>query len=114
MDLSNAIDAHTQWRVKLKAAITLGEQLDASSITLDNHCDLGKWLSGEGRNLFASKPEFRKLVASHRLFHAAAGKVAAAANAGRTAEAESLLSGPFQAQSQEAVAAIQARRKACK
>ena len=80
MDLSTAIDAHRQWRVKLEAAITRGE----------------------------------KLVASLRLFHAAAGKVAGAANAGKTAEAESLLSGPFQAQSQETVAAIQACRKACK
>ena len=53
-------------------------------------------------------------MASHRLFHSAAGKVAAAANAGKTAEAESLLAGAFQAQSHDTVAAIQACKKACK
>lgn len=114
MDLSAAIDAHVQWRVKLKAAITRGEQLDAATISQDGRCDLGKWLSGEGRGQFGSKPEFQKLAASHRLFHAAAAKVAVAANAGKTAEAESLLGGAFQTQSQDTVAAIQACRKVCK
>ena len=114
MDLGAAIDAHMQWRVKLRAAITRRETLDASTITLDNLCELGKWLNGEGRSLYGSKPEFQKLVASHRLFHSAAGKVAAAANAGKTAEAESLLAGAFQTQSHDTVAAIQACKKACK
>jgi hypothetical protein len=113
MDLGAAIDAHSQWRVKLKAAISRGETLDASTITQDTRCELGRWLNGEGRSRFGAKPEFQKLVASHRAFHAAAGRVASAVNAGKTADAESLLNGPFQAQSQDTVAAIQACRKTC-
>ena len=114
MDLGAAIDAHMQWRVKLKAAISRREQLDAATIAQDSKCELGKWLAGEGRSQFGSKPEFQKLVASHRLFHTTAGKVATAANAGKTVEAESLLGGAFQTQSQDTVAAIQACKKACK
>ena len=113
MDLGAAIDAHTQWRVKLKAAISRGEKLDASTISQDTKCELGRWLSGEGRSRFGSKPEFQKLVNSHRAFHDAAGKVASAVNAGKTADAEKLLSGPFQTQSQDTVAAITAARKVC-
>lgn len=113
MDLGAAIDSHTQWRVKLKAAISRGDTLDSSSIALDTRCELGQWLSGEGRARFGAKPEFQKLVSAHRAFHAAAGQVAAAVNAGKPVDAEKLLSGPFQAQSQETVAAIAAARKLC-
>jgi len=114
MDLSAAIDAHMQWRVKLRAAISRGEQLDAATIAQDGKCELGKWLGGEGRSKFGTKAEFQKLVASHKSFHTCAGKVASAVNAGKTAEAESLLSGAFLVQSQETVSAIHACKKACK
>jgi hypothetical protein len=114
MDLDAGIDARPRWRVKLKAAISRGGMPDASTITQATRCELGRWLNGAGRSPFGTRPEFLKLVTSHRAFHAAAGKAASAVNAGRTADAESLLDGPFQAQSYDTVAAIQACRKACR
>jgi hypothetical protein len=99
--------------VKLKAAITRGEQLDALTIGQENECVLGKWLAGEGRSQFSARPEFQKLVASHQAFHAMAARAAAAVNAGKPADAEKILNGQFRAQSLETVAAIQACKKAC-
>jgi methyl-accepting chemotaxis protein len=113
MDLQTAIDAHMQWRVKLRAAINRTEQLDAAVIGKDSQCELGKWLASDGKMRFGAKPEFQKLVTAHRHFHVCAAQVASACNAGKSKEAEALLNGAFSKHSQETVSAIQACKKAC-
>lgn len=50
MDLNNAIAKHSEWKTKLRSAITRKETLDASTISKDNCCDLGKWLHGEAKS----------------------------------------------------------------
>ena len=49
MDLNEAIQAHSEWKMKLRSAIQSRTQLDAATIARDDCCALGKWLHGESR-----------------------------------------------------------------
>ena len=80
MDLSTAYKSHVEWRVLLKNAIRTGEKLDVANIKRDDCCDLGKWLHGEGKGLYGTKPEFVKLVEVHHVFHRETAIVATAIN----------------------------------
>jgi methyl-accepting chemotaxis protein len=91
MNLDNAILAHYEWKNKLKAAITAKAQLDAATISLDNCCEFGKWLYGDGGKQYGKKPEFTSLLQKHKTFHAEAGKVAAVINARRYDDAGKMI-----------------------
>ena len=78
MNLNEAINKHTDWKIKLRAAINNKETVDAATLSRDNACELGKWLHGEGKTAFGQRPSFAKLVAAHTAFHLEAGKVATA------------------------------------
>ncbi len=80
--LDNAIEAHAQWRIKLRAATVRGEWLDSDTIAQDNCCPLGHWMAGEGNSMFAGKLSFVSLISAHRKFHREAGKVAQVINQG--------------------------------
>jgi methyl-accepting chemotaxis protein len=41
MDLNQAIDIHTKWKVKFLSAMSKEESLDVETISKDNCCDLG-------------------------------------------------------------------------
>ncbi|HEY1186729.1 MAG TPA: CZB domain-containing protein [Gemmata sp.] len=91
MDLAQAVGKHAEWKVKLRKAMITGEPLDAATIGTDNCCELGKWLHGEGRTKFGTRPAFPVCVSRHAAFHVEAGKVARAINAKRLVEAEAAL-----------------------
>ena len=93
MDLDHAIEKHAEWKMRLRAAIMRHETVDLATVAADDRCELGKWLHGEGRRLFGSLGGFLPCVARHAEFHAQAGKIAQAINAGRYAEAELMLNG---------------------
>jgi methyl-accepting chemotaxis protein len=114
MNLDDAISAHAQWKTKLRVAITKRDTLDAATIGKDNCCELGKWLYGEGRSLYSSKPEFTTLVAKHKGFHTEAGRVAAAINSKKFEDAEKMIGGasPFGSASTEVGMAINGLKKA--
>lgn len=97
MNLDNAILAHYEWKNKLKAAIAGKAQLDAATISLDNCCEFGKWLYGDGGKQYGKKPEFTALLQKHKTFHAEAGRVASAINAKKYDEASKMIetSSPF-------------------
>jgi methyl-accepting chemotaxis protein len=101
MNLDNAILAHYEWKNKLKAAITAHAQLDSATISLDNCCEFGKWLYGDGGKQYGKKPEFIALLQKHKTFHAEAGKVASAINAKKYEEASKMIetTSPFGAAS---------------
>ena len=67
------------------------EQLDASTISQDNCCVLGKWLHGEAKGLFSSLPAYQDCISKHATFHREAGKVAQAINAGNYDGASKML-----------------------
>jgi methyl-accepting chemotaxis protein len=81
MDLDSASKAHSEWKVKLRLAISNKEQLDAASIAQDNCCALGKWLHGDAKGLFSALPAYKDCVAKHAAFHREASKVALVINA---------------------------------
>lgn len=91
MNLDEAITKHAEWKVKFRSAMGKKEQLDAGAIRLDNRCDLGKWLHGEGKVSHGSAADFSALVTKHAEFHKVAGKVAEVINTGNYEQAEKML-----------------------
>ena len=115
MDLDHAIAAHAEWKTKFRLAIQKKEQLDAMSIALDNKCPLGHWLHGEASGQYARLASYGGCIAKHAEFHRCAGTVAKAINAGKYAEAETMLAGGTRyadASSAVAVAIMALRREA--
>jgi len=82
INLDNAVQAHAEWRNKLKRAATEHQQLDVDTIGRDDCCEMGKWLHGAGHSKFGGKPTFVSLIAGHKSFHEQAAKVARAVNQG--------------------------------
>ena len=80
--LDTAIQAHANWRAKLRTAVTQKERLDADTVGRDDCCELGQWLHGAGSSQYRSKPSFVNLLGAHRQFHEEAGKVARMINQG--------------------------------
>jgi methyl-accepting chemotaxis protein len=93
MNLENAIAAHAEWKTKFRSAIEKKEKLDAASISQDNKCPLGQWLHGEAKAKYAGLRSHGVCLAKHAEFHKCAGEVAKAINAGKYAEAESMIGG---------------------
>jgi hypothetical protein len=91
INLDNAIQAHADWRTKLRSASNRHEQVDAETIARDDCCELGKWLHGAGNSKFGGKPTFVSLINAHKDFHKEAGKVARAINQEAGAKAETML-----------------------
>jgi len=111
MDLGNAIEAHRQWKVRLRMFIngTSSEQLDPAVIARDNQCELGKWIHGPA-TAYASRPCYVALKGAHAEFHANAARVVTKAAAGDKAGAEGLLNGSYAQTSVKVVEAIQKMR----
>jgi methyl-accepting chemotaxis protein len=93
MDLSQAIAKHAEWKTKFRKAISGKEMMDASTISTDNCCELGKWLHGEGKAKYGSLGGHAACLGKHATFHVEAGKVARAINAKKFGEAEAMLNG---------------------
>lgn len=108
MDLGNAIEAHLQWKVRLRMFIngTGAERLDPAVVAKDNQCDLGKWIHGPA-TAYASRPSYVALRRAHAEFHANAARVVTKTVAGDKAGAEGVLSGSYAQASLKVVEAIQ-------
>ena len=91
MDLDSAIGKHAEWKMKLRAAISKQETLDAATISKDNCCELGKWLHGDGKAKFGRLASFTECMTKHAAFHVEAGKVATTINAKKYPEASAML-----------------------
>jgi Chemoreceptor zinc-binding domain len=113
MDLNQASQAHAEWKVKLRMAITKKEQLDAHTISADHCCALGKWLHGEGKAAHGKYALFTDLLTKHATFHREAGAVAQAINQGLYDKAGKMLEGgtPYAAASSAVGAAILGLKK---
>lgn len=108
MDLSQAVEKHTEWKVKFRSTISKHETLDAATISKDNCCELGKWLHGEGKAKFGGLTSHAQCVSKHAAFHVEAGKVAKTINDKKYTEAEAMLGvgTPFATASSEMGTAI--------
>ena len=81
MDLDDACKRHTEWKYRLHLAIERKGSMDASVLSKDDCCDLGKWLHGEGTTKFGFFLEMKDCIEKHAIFHKEAGKVAIIINA---------------------------------
>ncbi len=90
VDVDAFIDAHRQWKVKLREAIEKREQVDSATLVRDDCCALGKWIYGDGQRL-SGRETFTGLIASHQRFHQVAGGVADQINQRHYREAEDAL-----------------------
>jgi methyl-accepting chemotaxis protein len=90
-DFDKAVEAHRQWKVKLRKAIAEREHLDADYICCDDRCPLGQWLHGAGGQKWGSQPRFVELLGKHAAFHRTAGAVARTINAGQYDKASALI-----------------------
>jgi len=113
MDLSQAISAHVEWKVKLRAAIMKKEQLDANSVSIDNKCALGQWLYGEAKIKYGQLKSYPDLLAKHAVFHKEVARVALLVNSQKYAEAETMLGvdSSYSNASNDVRVAIQALKK---
>jgi hypothetical protein len=104
LDFNTAIDAHMQWKLRLKGAIDGGTSsgLVATEVARDDLCVLGRWIHGDGGKQHRHLAQFSALKEQHAEFHAHAASVVAEAKAGNTEEARRLMAGAF-ARSSEAV-----------
>lgn len=91
MDLGSAIQAHGEWKLKLRTAIQKKERLDVAAIAVDNKCPLGQWLHGEAKARYASMKSYQECVVRHAAFHKEASRVAEAINAADYATASAML-----------------------
>ncbi len=86
-ELGDAIEAHVQWKARLRNAAAHGSELDPVTISRDDCCALGKWLYGAGQARWGGLAQFTTLVNQHAGFHKEAGKVAEMVMAGEREEA---------------------------
>jgi len=90
VDVDSIIDAHRQWKVKLRDAIEKGDQIDVKTLERDDCCALGKWIYGDGQRL-NGRPSFVALIDKHARFHRVAGQVGELINKGEYLRAEQAL-----------------------
>lgn len=87
MDLDSAIKAHVMWKMKLANYLkTPDGSLKAAEVSLDNKCDLGKWIHSD--QSIQKFPEYVKLKADHAKFHAVASAIIVKADSGQKVSEE--------------------------
>ncbi len=91
IDLDKALEKHSEWKVKLRTAISKREEMDAVTISRDDCCDFGKWLHLDAKSHLAHEPSYADCVSKHAAFHIEAGRVANTINAKKFSEAEGML-----------------------
>jgi len=91
MDFDGAIAAHVEWKTKIRAYLMKRDgSFNASLVSQDNQCALGKWIYGEGAK-YSSIPEFALLKMEHARFHECTGRIIAFIDAGKLKDAETML-----------------------
>ena len=91
IDLDKALEKHSEWKVKLRTAISKREEMDAATISRDDCCDFGKWLHHDVKFHLAHEPSYAECVTKHAAFHIEAGRIANMINAKKFSEAETML-----------------------
>jgi methyl-accepting chemotaxis protein len=113
IDLDKALEKHSEWKVKLRTAISKREEMDAATISRDDCCDFGKWLHHDVKSHLAHQSSYSECVSKHAAFHIEAGRIANMINAKKYSEAETMLGNgsPFVAASTAVGVAIMKLKK---
>lgn len=113
MDFDAAINAHIAWKKKLGTYLQNPDKsLKAAEVQVDNKCDLGKWIYGEGAK-HAALPEYSVLKTEHAKFHKCAASIIIQADAGKSVTEEVALGSKseFSVASANVVGAIMKMRR---
>jgi hypothetical protein len=92
MDLDSAIQNLKIWDILFRNAIHEKGALDETPIELDDCCQFGRWLYGEGRAQYGKLSSFDRCLLDHAKFHSEAGTVLEAMDAGKVEEVKKMLS----------------------
>lgn len=93
--IEKAVAAHGAWKTRLENAIETGKiDIPVATIKLDNQCEFGKWLYGDG-SAAGHMDRYHKVKELHAQFHAAAGHVAELATSGKKDDAKQALGGNY-------------------
>lgn len=97
LDIQTAMIAHENWKLRLMAYLegTSNEKFSPEIICFDDHCDLGQWIHGKGKEHLGKFSGFTSLLEHHKMFHYAASNVVALSQAGKDVEAHKMLEGSF-------------------
>jgi methyl-accepting chemotaxis protein len=87
LDYEKVTAAHAKWKTNFRSAISRKDDLDATAISCDDRCELGRWIYSTGKGVFGHQPIFQRLIAEHKQFHRCAGEVARTINQKRYADA---------------------------
>ena len=91
MDFDEAVLAHIAWKERLfECLIRRDGSLNPSELEVDNCCELGRWIHGEGSQ-YSGYPEYTTLRREHARFHKAVGDVVKGALLGLSIKPETLL-----------------------
>jgi methyl-accepting chemotaxis protein len=88
LDFGRVKMAHRSWRLKLRAFLDGGEDLDPLKLASHQTCELGKWIYAEGMATYAHLPAFQELEKKHQNMHASVKQVVELKHARRLQEAE--------------------------
>lgn len=113
-EIDDAIAAHAVWKLRLRTAIATGRiDVPVGEIRLHDACDLGRWLART-----PAQPRGQDVLGAirraHAEFHEMAARIAELALAGRTSEAQALMSareGAYASASARLTAAMKAWRE---
>jgi hypothetical protein len=109
-----AVEAHTQWKTKLRMCTTDHSKCpDPSVAEKDNACALGKWIYGDGQR-FATDDDFQQLRQGHASFHRCAARIIRSVQQGQTGEAENLLVGEYAEISTKVISMLSHMKSRCK
>ncbi|ENW6032995.1 CZB domain-containing protein [Salmonella enterica] len=97
LNVKSALDAHCKWRDRLVAMINgTDDSFPLEKASVDNECELGRWLHSVGKSKYADLPEFSKLMNSHRMFHTSVKQVVDVLKSQGVDAAKLEISGSFQ------------------
>jgi hypothetical protein len=89
MDFETAVKAHFDWKRKLRAYLAKPDQsLRPAEVSAPDHCELGRWMVGEGQQKFGALPDFATLTHEHAQFHVIAGELVRKADRGDRVDSE--------------------------
>ena len=96
-DIDAAIASHDEWKLRLEKLLAgqSEENLDPEQVRQYEHCPLGQWLQGEGRDRLGHYPAFEMLVQRHAYFHGQAASVVALSQAGEHEKAHQVFKGGY-------------------
>ena len=91
MNAEDAILAHARWKTRLISYLGQPDgSINVGDLQVDNKCELGRWIYGEGKK-HSALPEYATLQAAHANFHRVAAAVVKSADAGQIKETNDAL-----------------------